>query len=74
MESAATKQARQMGMDAYTKGLPVSPVLNADFMKTISGRLIGDKKTNAELRAYISGWTYQSIAARICGGYTNDTM
>ena len=66
MKSADTKQARQMGMDAYLKGLPVSPVLNSDFMYTIAGRSVGDNRTNAELKAYISGWTYQSIAEKIC--------
>lgn len=58
-----TDQAKTFGAIAYAKGMKCAPALDADFMATLKGRQIGDKRTIPEMKAWHQGWMQANLSA-----------
>ena len=63
MTKANTQAAKTLGAIAYANGIKCAPCLDASLSSMVAGRLIGDKRTIAEMKAWIDGWTGASLAA-----------
>ena len=56
MEKANTNYARLRGNLAAANNKSNAAALDTEFMKTLKGRKIGDKKTISELKAWNEGY------------------
>lgn len=60
---ANTAAAKALGSIAFAQGRQCVPALCHGFMELIAGRPVGDKRTAAELKAWIAGWTEANLQA-----------
>ena len=61
--NANTQAAKTFGESAFASGIKCAPCLDANMMDMLKGRMIGDKRSAQEMKAWISGWTQASLSA-----------
>jgi hypothetical protein len=59
--NANIKAAEEMGRSSFRSGSRCASVLDVSFMSMIRGRQPGDKRTAKEMKAWIRGWTKESL-------------
>lgn len=63
MNKPNTQAAKTLGSIAFARGVKCAPALDAEMMKMLSGRQVGDRRTAPELKAWAAGWTQANLAA-----------
>ena len=58
-----TAYAKSLGAIAFANGMPSSPALSKEMMDMMIGRVVGDKRSIPEMKAFSSGWHQANIAA-----------
>ena len=61
--NANTQAANTFGAIAFASGIKCAPCLDGNMMDMLKGRMIGDKRSAKEMKAWISGWTQASLSA-----------
>jgi hypothetical protein len=61
--TANIQAAKTFGAIAFASGIKCAPCLDKNMMDMLKGRMVGDKRSVKELKAWISGWTQASLSA-----------
>lgn len=67
MRKHNTQTAKTLGAIAFARGAHCAPALDAEWVRLVAGREIGDRRTLADAKAWQAGWMQANLSEQKAG-------